>query len=88
MLVLAVLTGVDGMDPDWLSGWDLPAPEETLVLAAALDAVLLLFLTCLLLRLVTELLSGHLRLPLPGILLQQGRQLLFDHASRAPPSCL
>lgn len=89
MVGLSVLTGVlvsaDGLDPELLSGLNLPTPEEVLVLLAALDAGVFILLTCFLLSLISELLGNRLRLPLPRILLCQGRQLLFDNGSRAPP---
>lgn len=88
MIILSVLTGVlvdaDGLDPGLLSSIELPTLEESLALLAALDVSMFILLACLI-SLIFELLCGHLRLTLPRILLRQGRQLLFDHGSRAPP---
>ena len=88
MVILSVLTGVlvnaDGFDPGLLSTIELPSLEEALALLAALDVSMVILLACLI-SLIFELLFGCLRLTLPRILLRQGRQLLFDHGSRAPP---
>ncbi len=88
MIILSVLTGVlvnaDGLDPGLLSTLDLPAFDENMALLTALDLAMFVLLACLI-SLISELLCSRLRLTLPRILLRQGRQLLFDHGSRAPP---
>lgn len=88
LVVFAALLGVGmhigELDVDLLSLIDLPTLEEE-VSYGAVDVLMFILLTCFLIHLVAELLRSQVLPAPPRVLALKGKELLFDHGSRAPP---
>ncbi len=85
--VLGVAVSTSELNPEWLSLIELPLFEDSSVVNA-LDALVFILLTCLLIRLIGDLLRAITHPLVPRVIALPNKELLFDHGSRAPPhSC-
>lgn len=85
--VLGVAVSTSELNPEWLSLIELPLLEDNAALTA-LDSLVFILLTCLLIRLIGDLLRAVTLPVVPRDIALPNKEILFDHGSRAPPhSC-